>query len=65
MHTSTLSKDANNEAWGFRDFVMTVKPCPDGCTVCSGPKPNECAMWAPFDQDWTTPNFDNSGWTVV
>lgn len=45
MMTTTLNEDAKDESWGFRDFRITMKACPEGCPVCDNDKPNECLIW--------------------
>lgn len=32
--TTNLDETPDNESWGFRDFILSVEKCPDGCLAC-------------------------------
>ncbi|CAK80488.1 unnamed protein product (macronuclear) [Paramecium tetraurelia] len=67
--TTNLDETPDNESWGFRDFILSVEKCPDGCLACQQTDTDlQCAIWKTLQTSWTQLNQNqilSDGWNVL
>ncbi|CAK64683.1 unnamed protein product (macronuclear) [Paramecium tetraurelia] len=67
--TSNLNEAADNESWAFRDFVIAVEKCPNGCSACQvDEKAESCSFWQSFSSSWGALDANQlgaDGWDVA
>ncbi|CAK66915.1 unnamed protein product (macronuclear) [Paramecium tetraurelia] len=58
----TSNLDVNDEeSWGFRDFILSILRCPQGCIYCQDNDYNNCYYWIDFLSLWYQ-SIELDGW---
>ncbi|CAD8165540.1 unnamed protein product [Paramecium pentaurelia] len=60
--TSNLNEDPYNESWGFRDFIIEILQCPEGCLFCQD-YISDCKLWNNIASYWQN-SINSEGWLI-